>query len=140
MTEEEFDDIWNENIAGNVGTTTLTQIVNEHINNENNPHNTMLIEESETLWSGDITASTTLTLSSAYTEYTLIIVEWGLTGFSNAKKHDVFYVPSISGTMCVTGNSASAALTFSGTSVTVGAISGVRLYKVIGIKWGINNV
>ena len=88
----------------------------------------------ETLWSGDVTSSTTLSLTSAYTEYTLIIVEWGMVGLSNAKKHDVFYVPSISGTMCVTGNDASATLTFSGTSVTVGVISGVRLYKVIGIK------
>lgn len=88
----------------------------------------------ETLWSGDVTSSTTLSLTSAYTEYTLIIVEWGMVGLSNAKKHDVFYVPSISGTMCVTGNDASATLTFSGTSVAVGVISGVRLYKVIGIK------
>ena len=88
----------------------------------------------ETLWSGDVTSGTTLSLTSAYTEYTLIIVEWGMVGLSNAKKHDVFYVPSISGTMCVTGNDASATLTFNGTSVTVGVIAGVRLYKVIGIK------
>lgn len=144
LSEEEFDDIWNENIAGEVGTTTLEQIVNEHINDENNPHNVTAADvgalsvAATILFDGEA-SSGTVTLSETYINFKyLVVIGYTSSNNQNANSSTLIPVSCIdSSKRWVISHSGPLFLTF--TSTTVIALDQAynyspKLMKIIGIK------